>query len=323
MSESGDPPVPGGWAYGPGAWLAVLGERIAVLLPPSQRDRAGTLWTRVDDGAGFEALLDAVLAGGLSELAGLALVAVDGSDVRVLVRGDATVVVDTDDGPATVHGRDAAPWRERRLTGVRGTRVAVGDQVSGPGAGERGDEPFGATGCVAGSGLVRAAWVAWPVGAVAPDVGATDAATPAEQPEPVEPLPAPSADPSRAVGQAPEPLPAAVRLLLSSGEQVDVDGVVLIGREPRAGTGPAAAGARLVRVPSPLQEVSATHLEVRPGSGSDPGHAVVRDLGSTNGTMVIQPGRAPEELQPWAPVKVGPGAVLDLADGLTIQVVAP
>jgi pSer/pThr/pTyr-binding forkhead associated (FHA) protein len=78
-----------------------------------------------------------------------------------------------------------------------------------------------------------------------------------------------------------------------------------------------------VTVPSPQQEISSTHLEVRPGSGADHGSAVVTDLGSTNGTVLVQPGLAPEDLQPGVPVQLLPGAILDLGDGITIQVTNP
>ena len=44
------------------------------------------------------------------------------------------------------------------------------------------------------------------------------------------------------------------------------------------------------------------------------------DLGSTNGTVLAQPGLAQEELQPGIAVSLIPGAVLDLGDGVTIQV---
>ena len=76
-------------------------------------------------------------------------------------------------------------------------------------------------------------------------------------------------------------------------------------------------------MPSPNQEISSTHIEVRPGSGADHGSAVVTDLGSTNGTVVVQPGLPPEELQPGTAVQLIPGAVIDLGDSVTIQVSNP
>ena len=45
------------------------------------------------------------------------------------------------------------------------------------------------------------------------------------------------------------------------------------------------------------------------------------DLGSTNGSVLAQPGMPPEELQPGVAVRLLPGAVLDLGDGVTLEVV--
>lgn len=127
-------------------------------------------------------------------------------------------------------------------------------------------------------------------------------------------------------GQPPAPSVTAqpvARLLFSSGDVVDVDRAILIGRAPEARRFTSTDQPRLVTVPSPNQEISSTHLEVRPGSGADHGTAVVSDLGSTNGTVLVLPGLAPESLQPGFPVQLLPGSLIDLGDGLTIQVTSP
>ncbi|WP_157551294.1 FHA domain-containing protein, partial [Nocardioides jensenii] len=110
------------------------------------------------------------------------------------------------------------------------------------------------------------------------------------------------------------------RLVFSSGETIDVDRAVLVGRAPEARRFTSTDQPRLVTVPSPNQEISSTHLEVRPGSGVDHGSAIVTDMGSTNGTVLTQPGFAPEDLQPGIAVQLLPGSVIDLGDGVTIQV---
>ena len=112
-------------------------------------------------------------------------------------------------------------------------------------------------------------------------------------------------------------------LVVSDGQEVEVDGAVLVGRAPEARRFSAPGQPRLVTVPSPLHEISSTHLEVRPGSGADQGSAVVTDLGSTNGTVLVQPGLGPEELRPGIPVQLIPGAVINLGDGVTIRVDRP
>ncbi len=93
----------------------------------------------------------------------------------------------------------------------------------------------------------------------------------------------------------------------------------MVGRAPRL-RGDGDQETRLVTVPSPHQEISSTHLEIRPGSGADHGSAVVTDLGSTNGTLVVQPGLPAEDLQPGIGVQLLPGAIVDLGEGVTIQV---
>jgi pSer/pThr/pTyr-binding forkhead associated (FHA) protein len=110
------------------------------------------------------------------------------------------------------------------------------------------------------------------------------------------------------------------RLLFPDGESVAVDRAVLIGRAPEASRSSLPGEPRLVAVPSPQQEISSTHVEVRPGSGVDHGSAVITDLGSTNGTVVQQPGLPPDELHPGIVVQLIPGAVIDLGDGMTITV---
>ncbi len=69
--------------------------------------------------------------------------------------------------------------------------------------------------------------------------------------------------------------------------------------------------------------LAAQHIEVRPGTGADHGTAVVTDMGSTNGTVLVQPGLGPEDLKPGIAVQLIPGAIINLGDGITIQVTRP
>lgn len=122
----------------------------------------------------------------------------------------------------------------------------------------------------------------------------------------------------------PPPLPGdhgtIARLVLPTGDVVDVDRSVLVGRAPEPRRFDPDEQPRLVTVPSPGNEVSSTHLEVRPGTA---GAAVLAvDLGSTNGTTVHRAGRSAEALPPGVPVALGPDDVLDLGDGVTLRVTA-
>ncbi len=135
----------------------------------------------------------------------------------------------------------------------------------------------------------------------------------------------PPAEPPGIPGQPPAPdvtVPVA-RLQISNGDVVDVDRAIVIGRAPEARRFNDTEQPQLITVPSPHLEISSTHVEVRPGAGADHGSAVVTDLGSTNGTVLVQPGLGPEDLAPGVAVQLIPGAIIDLGDGVTIKVTSP
>ncbi len=358
-------------SYRPGGWFGIFGDHATVLLPPSEKGRVAQLWELVDDGAGFDEVLDALISSGLRELPGFVLVSELDADTKVVIRGAARASFSADSGPHELEGSTATTWVERSLTGVTGMVIEVGD-----------DDPAGEDLPIT-NGLVRVGRVDAPPYAPEPepepepdpepalelplpaepdvddepdeDVEDT-AATPVVDgpPEPV-PVPGPAAPPIPEVpappttdhdgmtragshdpdqfapqqpgipGQPPAPSitrPVA-RLVFSSGQTVEVDRATLVGRAPEARRFPSTEQPRLVTVPSPHHEISSTHLEVRPGSGADHGSAVVIDLGSTNGTVLVQPGLPPEDLQAGIAVQLIPGAIIDLGDGVTIQVMNP
>jgi hypothetical protein len=289
-----------------------------------------------------------VLRGGLQELPELVVVARTGGaggTTRVLVRGGAEVRLARPDGDVLVTGDPARTWVEESHDGVRAVTVTV------PGAGHAvGPADAGDTALTVARGLVRVSRVELAAAAAGSLEGPLS-----PLPEPPEALEQPEGtaphrfgeDADRSVAgpdpQAQPPTEAwffpdregrtergdapVARLLFSSGDVADVDRVVLVGRAPdasrvRSGDGPAGEPL-LVPVPSPNHEISSTHLEVRPGAGPDLGLAVVTDLGSTNGTLLVQPGLPPEDLKAGIGVQLLPGAVIDLGDGLSIRVVEP
>src|SRR3546814_15016026 len=65
----------------------IFGDRATIVLPPSEKARAARLWELVDEGAGFEEALDALIGGGLRTLPGFVLVGRAGDQTRVLLRG--------------------------------------------------------------------------------------------------------------------------------------------------------------------------------------------------------------------------------------------
>ena len=352
-------------SYRPGQWFGIFGEHAEVLLPPSEKARVGTLWALVDDGAGFDVVLDALISEGLRDLPGFVLVATFDGETKVVIRGEARAWFTTGDGTVEVAGTDLTTWAERSFTGVTATRLVVGPQ--GEEVAEGGPLPID-------NGLVRVSEVVAPIESSAPAAAPEPVPVPVPGPTPepeAEPTPEPEPESEPSPESVPEPVlpptppppsplgapsgsppiehdgntqtgliaepdpgeanvdaeasPAVsrpvARLVFSSGENLEVDRAVLVGRAPEARRFTSGDQPQLVTVPSPAHEISSTHLEIRPGSGADHGSAVVTDLGSTNGTVLVQPGLPPEDLQAGIAVQLIPGAIIDLGDGVTIQVI--
>ncbi|MEW1834075.1 FHA domain-containing protein [Microbacterium sp. NPDC079995] len=104
--------------------------------------------------------------------------------------------------------------------------------------------------------------------------------------------------------------PTGYALRLPGGRTVPLDRPVVLGRSPRPARHP---GARIEPVPSPRKEISGTHLE----AVLDGDTLVVRDLDSTNGTIVRPPTGAAALLRGGAASRVPLGTELDLGDGVT------
>jgi hypothetical protein len=357
--------------FAPGDWYAVVGDHVTVVLPGSQRDRVAALWDLADAGATADAVLDALLAGGLSTLDHVALVAHGDESTRLIVRGAPTASVTTAEGEEVVSASAGAAWAERFVTGVTSVRVTL--------AGDRAAE-HALTAGIARVSVVEfgtppaapAAPVeapveepAAPVMAVEPEPDSEPEPEPEPTPESVAAAPMsfgePEEDPTPTgetpVVEAPvvddwsdrdgntvagppardfdrPPIPGqemapevvsepVASLVFSTGDVVLVDRAVLVGRAPEARRFASHDQPHVVTVSSPQQEISSTHLEIRPGAGADHGSAIATDLGSTNGTVLAQPGLDPEELKAGIAVSLIPGAVLDLGDGVTIQVTNP
>lgn len=498
------------WSYRTGAWFAVFGSGAAIVLPESQKDQVVGLWAMVDGGAGFDDVLDGLLASGLSRIPGFVLVSTDEGPTRFLLRGTGVVATVTAAGETvTVDGGASHTWAERSLDDVTALSISLpagdGDAavdetdfpiLTGLVRVGRIDRPAVAAATAAAapepvveptaepvsepvdesaeaeeefapvtggahlaveepeapaeepaaveeepapveeepvvldepapldepspldegaSALTEAAylddgpatevmesiddplgdapqepapdgWVtpwdtpaaedgdqldepptpAVPAPAAPPLSGPTEVAPPGWVPPPppapgapavpdAPPLPVGSWEPVGGVpappgpgvehdgftvagaGEPPAPLvppvpgtPAAppvtqpvAKLLVSDGQSIIVDRAVLIGRAPEARRFTSTEQPMLVTVPSRLHEISSTHVEVRPGTGADLGTAVVTDMGSTNGTVLVQPGLGPEDLKPGIAVQLIPGATINLGDGITIQVTRP
>jgi hypothetical protein len=355
--------------FASGDWYAVVGDRATVLMPGSQRDRVAGLWDLADSGADADALLDALLSGGLASLEHFALVAHGDDATRVIVRGAPSASVSSTAGEEIVSAAAGTTWAERLVTGVTSIRVTLtGDGAAATplsaGIARVSVVEFGTPPPAPAASASPEGPVEQPVTVAAAEVAPEPEPTPEPEPEPTpEPEPATAApmsfgepeDDPTPTGETPavqddvhdrdgqtqagSPVPDFARppvpgqeiapdvvaepvasLIFSTGDVVAVDRTVLVGRAPEARRFASHDQPHVVTVASPQQEISSTHLEIRPGAGADHGSAIATDLGSTNGTVLAQPGLEPEELTPGIAVSLIPGAVLDLGDGVTIQV---
>ncbi len=354
--------------FAAGDWYAVVGEQVTALVPAEARERVARLWDLADGGASFEAVLDGLLADGLSSLEGFALVG-HGERTRVLVRGDVTATFTTAHGEVAMAQEPDSMWSDRTLDGVVGGRITVGEAIT--------ETDFALVAGVARAGAVQFGETADTIASVvpvpAPETEPVVARAVEQPPERVlGPSPghgeslafgAPSADDLTPTGErviidpssypihdhdgqttvgspaedfarpqagmpGQEMAPAVVahpvaKLIFSTGDVIDVDRVILVGRAPEARRFASSDQPHMVTVASPNHEISSTHLEIRPGAGADHGMAVVTDMGSTNGTVLVQPGLPPEDLKAGIAVSLIPGAILDLGDGVTIQTTNP
>ena len=179
--------------------------------------------------------------------------------------------------------------------------------------------------------LVRAPVApAHPSGADLDDTIATSArpAMPVPPPGPVPATPAPAAEEttSRPAVPAVIPVPAAAPapaaapvVRLPDGSALEIDGgTVYVGRRPALPRVPASGVPRLVTLVSPGREVSSTHLAISAVGGA----VVVRDMLSTNGTVVKSPGVPARTLLRGESAVITPGTTLDLGDGNVLEVLA-
>jgi len=98
-----------------------------------------------------------------------------------------------------------------------------------------------------------------------------------------------------------------------------LDRPVVVGRRPTAPRVVLGVPPSLVAVPSPTQEVSSSHVELR----QDGDVVVVTDLRSTNGTIVRSPGRVPVKLRQGESTVALAGTIVDLGDGNILEILAP
>lgn len=104
--------------------------------------------------------------------------------------------------------------------------------------------------------------------------------------------------------------------VLPSGERVPLGRGVVLGRRPRSRRAEDGRVPRLVTVESPGEDISRSHLELR----VEDWNLVGIDLSSTNGTLLLREGAAPQRLRPEASTILQLGDRLDMGDGVVVTI---
>jgi hypothetical protein len=108
------------------------------------------------------------------------------------------------------------------------------------------------------------------------------------------------------------------KLLLSIGGEYVLDRGAVIGRKPAVGRFSADRMPHLITVPSPEQDISRSHVEIR----CEGDHVFAVDLDTINGTRLVRIGKDPQRLHPKEPTMLVDGDVLDLGDAIAVTFVA-
>ncbi|MDQ0617662.1 FHA domain-containing protein [Arthrobacter globiformis] len=111
------------------------------------------------------------------------------------------------------------------------------------------------------------------------------------------------------------PRPRLGRLRLSTGELIDLDESIVIGRQPSVSRVQGGTMPRLVQVASPGGDISRSHVEVR----LEGWHVMLCDLKATNGTVLAREGQPPRRLAQNEMAIVLDGDIAELGDDVSLR----
>ena len=111
------------------------------------------------------------------------------------------------------------------------------------------------------------------------------------------------------------PRPRLGRMRLSTGELIDLDQSLIIGRQPSVSRVQGGTMPRLVQVESPGGDISRSHVEVR----LEGWHVMLCDLKATNGTVLIREGQAPRRLAQNEMAILLDGDIAELGDDISLR----
>ncbi|NHW49337.1 FHA domain-containing protein [Paenarthrobacter sp. MSM-2-10-13] len=111
------------------------------------------------------------------------------------------------------------------------------------------------------------------------------------------------------------PRPRLGRMRLSTGELIDLDQSLIIGRQPSVSRVQGGTMPRLIQVDSPGGDISRSHVEVR----LEGWHVMLCDLKATNGTVLIREGQAPRRLAQNEMAILLDGDIAELGDNISLR----
>ncbi|MBD1536578.1 FHA domain-containing protein [Arthrobacter sp. S13_S34] len=111
------------------------------------------------------------------------------------------------------------------------------------------------------------------------------------------------------------PRPRLGRVRVSTGELLDLDQSLIIGRQPSVSRVQGGVMPRLVQVPSPEGDISRSHVEVR----LEGWHVMLCDLKATNGTVLVREGQSPRRLAQNEMAILLDGDIAELGDNISLR----
>jgi FHA domain len=111
------------------------------------------------------------------------------------------------------------------------------------------------------------------------------------------------------------PRPRLGRVRLSTGDLLDLDQSLVIGRQPSVSRVQGGIMPRLVQVPSPEGDISRSHVEVR----LEGWHVMLCDLKATNGTVLVREGQPPRRLAQNEMAILLDGDIAELGDNISLR----
>jgi hypothetical protein len=105
------------------------------------------------------------------------------------------------------------------------------------------------------------------------------------------------------------------RMRLSTGELIDLNQSLIVGRQPSVSRVQGAVMPKLIQVASPSGDISRSHVEVR----LEGWHVMLCDLKATNGTVLVREGQSPRRLAQGEMAILLDGDIAEVGDGISLR----